>query len=62
MRDCGGLNENGPHGYIRLNPWSLFGGIVWEGSRGMGLLEGCLMGGGLGGFSVLSASCLGIKI
>jgi hypothetical protein len=34
---CGGLNE--PHRFIYLNAWSAAGRTIWEGLRGVALLE-----------------------
>jgi hypothetical protein len=36
---CGGFNEHGPHRLICLNAWSPVSGTVWEGLRGVALLE-----------------------
>ena len=39
---CGGLNENGPHGLIYLNAWPSVGRMIWKGSGGVALL-GCVL-------------------
>lgn len=36
---CQGLNENGTHRCICLSTWSPVGGIIWEGVRGVVLME-----------------------
>ena len=35
----GVLNENGHNGLVYLKTWDLFGGTVWQGLRGLPLLE-----------------------
>lgn len=35
----GGLNKNGPRGLVDLNTWSQAGETVWEGLKGLVLLE-----------------------
>lgn len=37
--ECDGLNVNVLHRLIYLNAWFLAGGTVWEGFRGVVLLE-----------------------
>lgn len=38
-----GMRE--PRGLMYLNIWSLVGGTVWEGLRGVALLTNCVTGG-----------------
>ena len=39
VRDCGSLNENGPHRLVYLSAWSIVGRTVLEGLGGVALLE-----------------------
>jgi hypothetical protein len=39
FRPCGALKENASHRLIHLSTWLADGGAVWEGLKGVALLE-----------------------